>query len=230
VGQNPEALTIQIADITFQFLFDNPCIDQKIRDKYVHFLVHSEPDILVETRIITEFMEGDNFLPEIRHEDHLSFMERPDFMARFDQKTHRCTLKLKDSIFSFESFCRIFLTDYLLQRDGFLLHASAVVRKERGYIFTGVSGSGKSTIGALSPENVLLSDEIVIVRKVKDFYRVYGTPFISKFMTGGANQGVAVEKLFFFEQIAQELHGTHDGKNGALKVSRQYGVFFPFEE
>jgi hypothetical protein len=200
VGQNPEALTVQIADITFKFLIDNPCINNDIKEKYVHFLVEEEPDILVETQIITEFMAGDNFLPDIRHEDHLSLIERPDFHARYDGKTGACSLKLKDSIYSFESFCRIFLTDYLLRRDGFLLHATALIRKEKGYIFTGASGSGKSTIGALSPDNILLSDEIIIVRKMERRYRVYGTPFISKFMTGGVNRGIDVDKLFYLNK------------------------------
>lgn len=200
MGNNPEALTIQIADTTFKFHLDDPCINDQIKEKYVHFFVTGATDITVDTHIIREFKEGDNFLPEMRREDNISIMERPDFHARFDPATHQCTLTLKDSIYSFEAFCRVFLADYLLQRSGFLLHASAVIRKDRGYIFTGVSGAGKSTIGALSPENVLLSDEIVIVRKREDRYWVYGTPFISKFMTGGANRGLAIEKLFFLNK------------------------------
>jgi hypothetical protein len=79
--------------------------------------------------------------------------------------------------FDLENFFRILLSSYLSQRDGLFLHASCVEHKGFAHLFSGPSGSGKSTIASLAGERRVLSDDLVLIRKVSGEYRAFATPF-----------------------------------------------------
>jgi hypothetical protein len=68
-----------------------------------------------------------------------------------------------------------------LARDGgLLLHACAVVRQGVARLFTGRSGAGKTTIARLMLGDgaaSVLSDDRVVVRRVGDGFRAFGTPW-----------------------------------------------------
>lgn len=63
---------------------------------------------------------------------------------------------------------------------GFLLHASGVLMNDEGWIFTGQSGAGKSTIsGLLAGRGAqVLSDERTIIRRRGAGLCLYGTPWV----------------------------------------------------
>jgi hypothetical protein len=58
-----------------------------------------------------------------------------------------------------------------------LIHSSAIVRNGKGYIFTGKSGSGKSTVTALSEGSDVLNDEIALIDFAEETAVVHDTPF-----------------------------------------------------
>jgi hypothetical protein len=61
--------------------------------------------------------------------------------------------------------------------DSFLLHSSGIVRDGKGYVFTGKSGSGKSTITTLSEGALVLNDEITLIDFSGGRAVVSDTPF-----------------------------------------------------
>jgi hypothetical protein len=63
---------------------------------------------------------------------------------------------------------------------GIEVHACGVVVKGEGLVFAGISGAGKSTLANLwkaRRDVTILSDDRVIIRKVKGDFWVYGTPW-----------------------------------------------------
>ena len=58
-----------------------------------------------------------------------------------------------------------------------LLHSSGVIHQGNGYLFTGSSGAGKSTIARLSRNDMVLNDEICLIRPQGEHAIVAGTPF-----------------------------------------------------
>jgi hypothetical protein len=58
-----------------------------------------------------------------------------------------------------------------------LLHSSGVVSEGAGFVFTGSSGAGKSTIAALSSRDTVLNDEICLVRFHESETILESTPF-----------------------------------------------------
>ena len=60
---------------------------------------------------------------------------------------------------------------------GLLFHGAGVLLNGGAYLFTGESGSGKSTVVALSPDKVALNDDLVVLRPYGAGWWAYGTPF-----------------------------------------------------
>jgi hypothetical protein len=76
-----------------------------------------------------------------------------------------------------ENFLRVLYAWLCLDHAGLLLHACGVIARGKGYAFCGPSGSGKTTVAGLSSDQTVLSDDLVIVRRQGDRFRLYGVPF-----------------------------------------------------
>ncbi len=59
----------------------------------------------------------------------------------------------------------------------FLLHSAGVIHGDGGYVFTGSSGAGKSTIARMSSQDKVLNDEICHIRLQRRGAVVSSTPF-----------------------------------------------------
>lgn len=86
-----------------------------------------------------------------------------------------------------------------LESDSLLLHASGVVRRERAYVFPGVSGAGKTTIVRNSPGMSVLTDEMASVHLSGNGAKViaHGTPFFGDWNQPGAEISAPVQGLYF---------------------------------
>ncbi len=203
------SITITIADIATRFEVDSPTLSEVLRDRYESFITDDQP--LYTYRVTTFDAETGESARESRLgeqpvltlEDERLNMNRSDFTGVFSIAGNQGALEVHESIYSFDAFYRVFYTWLMLKRGGFMLHASSVVHKGRGYIFTGSSGSGKSTISGLSPENRLLSDELTAVLKENGEYVVHGNPFWGDFQKGTARESAPVSHLFFLRKARE---------------------------
>ena len=67
--------------------------------------------------------------------------------------------------YSLDSVLRILHSLILAERGGFLLHAASAICNGGAFLFSGVSGAGKTTMTKLAPPDVtLLTDEISYLR------------------------------------------------------------------
>jgi hypothetical protein len=67
-------------------------------------------------------------------------------------------------------------------RQGLFMHSCAVALQEEGILFTGVSGSGKSTMADLwrrfgPPSARVIDDEHILVRQINESTMLYGAPW-----------------------------------------------------
>jgi hypothetical protein len=75
---------------------------------------------------------------------------------------------------------QLLFVSLLARARGMVVHATGVIRGGQGWIFAGPHGAGKSTLARLLTRErsvELLSDDRVIVRRVRGRWRVYGTPW-----------------------------------------------------
>jgi hypothetical protein len=109
---------------------------------------------------------------------------------------------------------QIILMHYLALRKGTIIHAAGVVINQNGYIFPGRSGSGKSTLSKqfIKQKYIqLLSDDRIVVRKINNTLKAYGTPWPGE--EGIAiNKSVPLSGIFFI---------THAGYNRIEEIKPQ---------
>jgi hypothetical protein len=105
----------------------------------------------------------------------------------------------------------VFMVNLLARGRGVEFHACGVSYKGQGTIFTGTSGTGKSTLGSLwknERDALVLSDERIIVRKKNGRFWMYGTPWKSGARISSP-EGVPLERIFFIK---------HSPENHALPL------------
>jgi len=116
--------------------------------------------------------------------------------------------------------CTAFIFYFVLNGTGTFIHACGISDGNNGYIFTGPSGYGKSTIAKLSSPRTVLCDEMVLLKKDNCGRKsVFGTPFVGE--SAGLNRGVPCGGIYFIEQsLSDEL----------LPISRMAGVISLMKE
>jgi hypothetical protein len=128
-------------------------------------------------------------------------LRRGDFYAEWDPGTRRGFVRQTANPYSLDSVLRIVHTLVLAREGGRLMHASSVVRDGKAYLFSGVSGVGKTTISRLLPEDAhLLTDEMSFVRREGEGYFAYGTPFAGDLAKPGENIRAPLETIFLLQQ------------------------------
>ncbi|MEW6676250.1 MAG: hypothetical protein AB1348_09690 [Nitrospirota bacterium] len=114
-------------------------------------------------------------------------------------------------------------------RRGFLLHSAGLIYDDKGICFVGGSGAGKSTLIKLLSGEVkekdLLSDDRLAIRRYRNKWFVYGTPWYGEVPI--ASKGRGELKAIFFIQ--------HSPRNYLRRVSYTEGLpqliknsFMPF--
>jgi hypothetical protein len=93
----------------------------------------------------------------------------------------------------------------LAGRKGACIHSSAVDLNGKGYLFPGRSGAGKSTISRsfISKNHTVLSDDRVVVRKIGDTFRCFGTPWAGDAEIA-QNRSLPLHGIFFI------IHGNEN--------------------
>jgi hypothetical protein len=128
-------------------------------------------------------------------------MRRGDFRAEWDPDARAGWIRQTANPYSLDSVLRIVHTLVLAREGGRLMHASSVVRDGRAYLFSGVSGVGKTTISRLAPGDVqLLTDEMSFVRREAEGYFAYGTPFAGDLARPGENIRAPLTTIFLLAQ------------------------------
>ena len=142
----------------------------------------------------------------VRRRDDLNgddewILERGDLQARWNSRTGLGLVRQSVNPYSLDAVLRIVHSLILAERGGFLLHAASAICDGRAYLFSGVSGAGKTTMTRLAPPHVtLLTDEISYLRPREEGYRAFGTPFAGELAKAGENCSAPVGALFFLEK------------------------------
>jgi hypothetical protein len=171
-----------------------------LRQRYDGFLSSSRPEFELEFDLSGATPSSDDDV-RVRRDGHDWILERGDFHVRWDPRTGRGRVRQNANPYSLDSVLRILHSLILAQRGGFLLHAGSAICDGQAYLFSGVSGAGKTTITRLAPADItLLTDEVSYLRPSTDGYAAFGTPFAGELAKAGENCTAPVSGLFFLEK------------------------------
>lgn len=171
-----------------------------LSDRYAGFIGgSSKPRFEFDVELVAptaEFEVDEDAQVEMKHGEWR--MRRGDFRAEWDPRAGRGRIRQSANPYSIDSVLRIVHTLVLAREGGFLLHAASAIRNGRAFLFSGISGAGKTTISRLiPPDATLLTDEISYIQNHCDRYQACGTPFAGELARVGENRCAPVAELFF---------------------------------
>jgi len=163
--------------------------------------------------------------------------ERWDFRARLQGRSvpgrgvagisYRGEARCEASPFALDCLLRVIYATLLPRVGGMLIHGCGLRHAAIGVIFPGVSGAGKSTLARKAPDaDDVLSDELVVVRRLDDGWRVFGTPFWGDFARGGISMRSWPLRTVAFLHQAREVAMTPITSSDA--TLRLLGCFLAF--
>lgn len=249
ISYMPKGLNIKIADVVFSlqprgelkgFFIDQRCLD---------FITPDAPDIILEVKKKPFDLQKTKSKFEASTWDYSRFKGKrifSFFSSAKDRRPERILLltsdkkgeiilpedtKLKNGFlpnpFAYP-LDEILLINLLQAKQGALIHSCGFTYQEKGYLFIGSSGVGKSTLARILSTNnqgLVLGDDRIVVRKKNGCFRAYGTPWCGE--AGFISAGQAgLKGLLFLKQ---------DSKNNLCRLSPAQAAarliqcsFFPF--
>jgi len=196
-------LALEIGGTAVALHTDDPEFHRLLVQRYNGFITSSQPQQLeLEVELIKPVAVGDldrDLEVTLRGQDW--FLQRGDFHARWNPASGQGIVRQLSSPYAIDSVLRIIHSLVLADQGGFLLHAASALRGCRAFLFTGISGAGKTTIARLAPaEATLLSDEISYVVRKEGKYFACGTPFSGELARAGQNVSAPIQSVFLLNK------------------------------
>jgi hypothetical protein len=193
IGQHPVRLST-----------DNPALLDRIRDRYGDFVTAAPcaDPFHFAIQVVPELLPGGGEKLLVTYAEGRWRLGRDSFQAEWIPESGLGSIRqIGDYAYSIDAVLRIVHTLLLAPRGGFLLHASSAVRNGNAFVFSGVSGAGKTTISRLTPPDAtLLTDEISYIRPRGDGYEACGTPFAGDWGKNGANISAPLKEIHMLAQ------------------------------
>lgn len=192
-------VSVEIGATPVRIRTSDPAFLKLLQERYCGFVeLGATPEYELEVELHPPSPNGNDDDVEVSREQGLWMIRRGDFRAEWDPQSRRGRVRQSANPYSIDTVLRILHTLYLAQEGGFLVHAASVIRNGRAFLFSGVSGAGKTTISRLlPPDATLLTDEISYVRRRGNAYWAFGTPFAGKLARLGTNVSAPIAALFF---------------------------------
>ena len=216
---------VEIGGIPLSLCTDSKTFRDLLCQRYSGFLSSSRADYELDFELTEGGIVSDDDV-RVWREGREWRIERGDFHAGWAADSGRGWVRQTPNPYSLDSVLRIVHSLILAERGGFLLHAASAICEGRAYLFSGVSGAGKTTMTRLAPSDItLLTDEISYVRPAGGGYSAYGTPFTGELANTGENSKARVAALFFLEK-GSENHIDEVSPAEAVRLLMRNILFF----
>lgn len=198
-------LIIAIGGLPIRIRVDDPAFLRVLQERYAGFVASPCPaGFEFEIDLAPPGLISEEEDVRVRRESGRWTLDRGDFHAEWDAASAHGRIRQTANPYSIDAVLRIVHTLLLAKEGGFLIHAASALRNGRAFLFTGVSGAGKTTIASLAPKDaVLLTDEVSYVRKQGGGYFAFGTPFSGELAKVGENIRAPIAALYLLAKGPQ---------------------------
>ncbi len=208
-------LAVDIGGVTIGLELPSDSCVQSLRARYVAFETQSPPAWQLRLNVGLPLDQSERAW--ITHEGPLTRFRVAEYQGWIDFERKQAHVVAPSEALATSAVERVM--GYICMQElprhhmALLLHGVGVVAAERGYVFFGASGRGKSTVGRLaSGVGETLSDELVIVRLHPAGATLQGTPFWS---TGTPTE--RIRQVRYREVPLVALYGLHHARDFVRK-------------
>lgn len=225
-------MIVEIGEIAFEIRTRDQRFRNMLSIRYAGFLSpEARPDCCFHVELCepTDEMAADDEL-QVGMERGFWHFRRGDFVAKWDPVTGSGQVRQTSNPYAIDSVFRIVHSLILASRGGLLLHAASGVREGKAFLFSGVSGTGKTTISRHAPADVtLLTDEISYLRDSQGGFLACGTPFAGELAKTGENLAAPLDTLFFLEKGSENRMESMSPADALRRVMRNV-LFFTHDQ
>lgn len=222
-----EIVYISIGCIVVGFQFSNKRFRNAIVKRYGGFTItNAEDPLVIDCTSSRKKKIGSGQQVQLRTtETGVWCAERFDFKCTWN--TRKGSVKVLQSLYSFDAMFRVLIATTLLSYGGILVHSSAVVHNNSAYVFAGPSGSGKTTIALNSRSGRVLNDEIVAFSiDGSGDVTVTGTPFWGEMVTGPAcRKHYSLNSIFYLKKDRHQYREPINQSSAIAKFMRCVCIF-----
>lgn len=206
-------ITLKIADIRFAINCNNIGMMERLVTDYAGFITDEQPRLKLdlnmkvlspeacERRYMMATATGNAYENDtLKLDVECSYHE--DIIVPVLQVCLRCTMAVN-------------------RPSGLLLHSSGVIYQEATYLFSGVSGSGKSTVCKILSEKpgfTPLHDDMLVVTRSEDDVYAWSSP-LSGEVPAVSSQGAPLRAMFFLKQDNRNYTIRLNGREAAKRIS-----------
>lgn len=191
---------LDIAGYSFRLSVNSSVWANLIKNKYRNFVTDKKADFTIT--IETSKKKNVHFTVHyVSDKEYMLCM--PDSMKSFRQ---------------FNFICKTICASYLLNHSGAILHASSVAYKNKAVLFAGKEGNGKSTIVKLIPEYTVLNDDFAIIRKVKNVWSLFSSPFYETNPFPKEKKVMLIDRIYFLKQSDISISAPVDQGESLVRI------------
>lgn len=164
-----------------------PSFIKVIHEAYKIFLTEDKPSLFIDIDLSNDAPPKYFPFSRLNFKDSIITIEDDCLLGSLDLTKRYGKIKLNpiNPLYPLGTFLRNACTLLVVLEDkGIVLHAVGVLKDEEVYIFIGPSGAGKTTVANLSLDKVILSDDMVMIKKVEGEFRVFPTPAWGDYQSG----------------------------------------------
>ena len=211
-------VTIGLGDTSVGITSQDEGFMKKIRSNYRHFIISRQPEFHIEITLNDRLSTGEIrkrlLIARPNHEGYRYFTTPELINCRIDWGNRTLQINTEKGLFSPG-------VDYKLMNqvlrgvhsgiykklrqtpiDTYLVHGCGIVSGCKSYLFTGVSGSGKTTVARLANGRKVLNDEAVIIYKNGLGIRIDGSPLDGDLQDRN-REGGHLSAIFFLEHAKE---------------------------
>ncbi|MBC8494621.1 glycosyltransferase [archaeon] len=216
-------LKINIADLTVKVMSESKLFLKRIENDYKHFETKKPESIKLFLSIQNKV---DSSLETI-YEDKTLLLQ-----IEKNKEQAYAWIKMPNSKYACGKALKMTFASILYDKQTIFLHASSIVRNNKGYVFCGEKGAGKSTIASLSDKSAVLNDETTIIQKKNKQFFLYGNPlggeyFKFKETLKPNSKTVKLHRIFFIKQSDSHTLSEISRANVIMELTKEE-MFFKF--